>query len=56
MEENQFWVRIWTILGAVAIAIALIVAAYNAYTTNVYVSKGYTIQAMPGTSPQWVKP
>lgn len=53
MSEEDFWFRIWVIVGAVVVAIAVIVGYCDFYLP---MTRGYCEQAVPGRSQTvWVK-
>lgn len=56
MDENTFWVKLWMVLGAAAVAIVLIAVAGQAYQSWLMVTYGYCETSVPGLSTtKWIK-
>lgn len=48
MTENQFWVRIWTIIGLTISVFAIAAFLNNAYDTRQFVTNNYCEVAITG--------
>ena len=50
MNENKFWILVWSLLTAVLITLIISIACYNVTTTELYTSRGYCEEALVGSS------
>jgi hypothetical protein len=41
MDENVFWLRLWSIVGLCIVAIVLFITVANTMQTKMYVENGY---------------
>jgi hypothetical protein len=55
-KDQKFGITICFLVAIVLITLIGSITWYNAYTTNVYVTNGYSPTSLPGLSEaQWVK-
>ena len=50
MNENKFWILVWSLLTAVLITLIISVAYYNVITAELYTSRGYCEEALVGST------
>jgi len=56
MDDNQFWVSVWIVIGVVVVIIGMFIHDYYVKTTTLAMTNGYEKRAIQGTSiPRWQK-
>lgn len=56
MEENRFWLGVWTIVGTVISILIVSVSLVIGINNYQFIKAGYTNETLPGTDgAYWVK-
>lgn len=57
MNDNEFYVAVWRVIGAIIVMLSLTIGGCHSYQTKIYIENGYTKTTLPGWSDAvWVKP